>query len=96
MLKDWAFFCTSVPESTMLHRAPSFLAVDLLQVQLTLQLEEDDVPAVLKGLQNEATRLRVIGRDGSALERLAAQIEAATVRKPVQRETARKRKQRQA
>ncbi len=67
-------------------------------MNLTLDIDEDDILAVLKGLQNEAARLRVISRDGSALERLADQIEAkmkSPAKKPVQRETVNKQKEKQ-
>jgi len=67
-------------------------------VNLTLDIDEDDIVGVLKGLQNEAARLRVISHDGSAHERLAHQSEAkikSPAKKPVQRETVTQQKEKQ-
>ncbi len=64
-------------------------------MQLTLEFEDEDIPVLVKGIRNEADRLKVINRDGGALSRLADQIEAA-VKKPVGREVAQGNKARRA
>ena len=58
-------------------------------MQLTLDLEEDEIPAVLKALTNERDRHRNMNRwsTGEEIQHAVTQIEEQS-RKPVKSETA--------
>jgi hypothetical protein len=56
-------------------------------MKLELDIDEDDLSGILKGLRNESARLRVMQRSGDHLDKFADLIEAAAIqKKPIQTE----------